>query len=591
MDCSLQAKFGYIDKIPQSSGSAAVYGSAVHEAIDSYHKGKTLDEAVEVFRDYMNNNEPDYWNRMTSFTSYMDQGPKMIADYIDQRKWSTTDVVASEFRFMVPFGEHQISGIVDILELSHDHSLMKIVDLKTGKRPIMDALHLNIQFCVDPSTEILTRRGWKTYNELTIGEEVLTINHETGEGEWQPLIDVHTFDAVNQELVSFEGYGHSSLTTKNHRWPVIHTISSKKGWRKEKRFKESDELYCDDRIIGSALVKNLPFDSLYSDELVELLAWIWTEGNLRQDGTFCFSQSETVNLENVLRIRQLLEKIYGPESESLRGKIYSTWRESKDSDCSRFYLNKSASEDLYKYFYNMKLKIIDYNFINSLTFKQLHLFIDTSILADGSEQNYRVITQKEKARLDVLQMACSLVGIRTSLTKENIKSNGDYNGWEFWRLSLKEKDNLYVPSKKKKQYVNYTGIVWCPRTQNQTWYARRNGQVYFTGNTIYEWASHQKEFWCGHPDEPEKYAGFENGEELYEHYKSIERKAYWYDLKKQEEIYVGPRSMKDYARLYRVCEQVARAVEHEVFVPAINENTCVWCPYQDICPMYFNADE
>jgi RecB family exonuclease len=255
MDCSLQAKFGYIDKIPQSSGSAAVYGSAVHEAIDSYHKGKTLDEAVEVFRNYMNSNEPDYWNRMTSFTSYMDQGPKMIADYIDQRKWSTTDVVASEFRFMVPFGEHQISGIVDILELSHDHSLMKIVDLKTGKRPIMDALHLNIQF------------------------------------------------------------------------------------------------------------------------------------------------------------------------------------------------------------------------------------------------------------------------------------------------------------------------------------------------TIYEWASHQKEFWCGHPDEPEKYAGFENGEELYEHYKSIERKAYWYDLKKQEEIYVGPRSMKDYARLYRVCEQVARAVEHEVFVPAINENTCVWCPYQDICPMYFEADE
>ena len=70
----------------------------------------------------MNNNEPDYWNRMTSFTSYMDQGPKMIADYIDQRKWSTTDVVASEFRFMVPFGEHQISGIVDILEpVSYTH--------------------------------------------------------------------------------------------------------------------------------------------------------------------------------------------------------------------------------------------------------------------------------------------------------------------------------------------------------------------------------------------------------------------------------------------------------------------------------------
>lgn len=29
----------------------------------------------------------------------------------------------------------------------------------------------------------------------------------------------------------------------------------------------------------------------------------------------------------------------------------------------------------------------------------------------------------------------------------------------------------------------HDGIVWCPRTPNQTWMARRNGSCYFTGNT------------------------------------------------------------------------------------------------------------
>lgn len=253
--CSLQAKFNYIDGMPQASGSAAIYGSAVHEAIDMFHKGATEEEAVEVFKTYMNDNPPDYYNRMTSFTGYMDQGPKMIHEYIDQRKWATGDIIASEKRFMVNFGEHQLSGIVDYMELSHDHSELRVVDLKTGKRPIMDALHLNIQM------------------------------------------------------------------------------------------------------------------------------------------------------------------------------------------------------------------------------------------------------------------------------------------------------------------------------------------------TIYYYASLQKEFWCGHPDDPEKYSGFDNGEELYEHFKSVPRKVFWYDMKKNEPIYVGDRTMKDFARLYRLCEQVDRAMQYEVFVPTIDENSCVWCPYQEICPVYFGADD
>lgn len=249
-ECALQAKFSYLDQRPQQTGSAALFGSAVHEAIDMYHNGYTEEECVSYFIDFMNNNEPDYWNRRATLSGYLDQGMTMIREYIKSRQWSDTEVIASEFRFMVDIGEHQFSGIIDSLMLPNDHSALYIVDNKTGKRPILDALYLNIQF------------------------------------------------------------------------------------------------------------------------------------------------------------------------------------------------------------------------------------------------------------------------------------------------------------------------------------------------TGYHWASYQKEFWCGYPGQEDKYSGFENGEELWEYFKDIPREGYWLDLKKMEYIYVGPRGPLDFARMYRLMEQVSRAIELDACIPTIDESTCTWCPYQDVCPVY-----
>lgn len=253
--CALQTKYSYIDGLPSPTGSAAMFGSAVHEAIDRFHKGATEEQAVNIFKEELTKQEPDYWNRMTTLTGYLDNGERMIREYVASQQWADYDVVSSEFRFMVDIGEHQVSGIVDILQLPHNHSSLDIVDLKTGRRPILDTLHLDIQF------------------------------------------------------------------------------------------------------------------------------------------------------------------------------------------------------------------------------------------------------------------------------------------------------------------------------------------------SLYIYATYQKEFWCGHPDEPDKYSGFENGEELFEYFKNIPRRGFWYDLKKNEPINVGDRTMRDFARIYRLIEQVARAVEHEVFIPTINGDTCTWCDYQDICPVYFSKDD
>jgi hypothetical protein len=76
-------------------------------------------------------------------------------------------------------------------------------------------------WCADEQTEVLTFEGWRRYDQLQVDDLVLTLDHKVGVSEWQHVSEVNVFDVVDEPMVSLEGAGHSSLTTLNHRWPVI----------------------------------------------------------------------------------------------------------------------------------------------------------------------------------------------------------------------------------------------------------------------------------------------------------------------------------------------------------------------------------
>src|SRR5258708_2470864 len=49
-------------------------------------------------------------------------------------------------------------------------------------------------FCVDEQTEILTQRGWITHHSLEAGDIALSLDPETREICWEPVISVPRFD-------------------------------------------------------------------------------------------------------------------------------------------------------------------------------------------------------------------------------------------------------------------------------------------------------------------------------------------------------------------------------------------------------------
>ena len=102
--------------------------------------------------------------------------------------------------------------------------------------------------------------------------------------------------------------------------------------------------------------------------------------------------------------------------------------------------------------------------------------------------------------------------------------------------------------------------------------------------TVYLYAISQREFWVGAKNNPD-FPGLENGEWLWETIgRDMPKRAIWFGLWNGKEHDAGPRTETDFGRLYRVCEQIERAIEHEIFVPKIGTH-CQVCDFAEPCAM------
>lgn len=339
-------------------------------------------------------------------------------------------------------------------------------------------------YCVDEQTEILTVNGWKRYDELRSGDVVRTLNHETGMAEWQPVESVHVFPAERRQLLSMRTRDHSSLTTLNHRWPV----ESYRHRQDEfiRTWKTSETLASADRIIKAAPSADTPTEQKWSDDFVELVAWIYTEGTIREGGAVRLCQSHQVNADMCDRIESALRRLFGEPSESLAHENRvdkPRWRAWSEDRNRRWALNKAASDLL---LVACPDKVPAFWWLRDLTLAQLELFIRVSQMADGDGTRDEVRTprmgQKDSRRADAYQFALLLAGYASSIHQR--RTNGEsvvsmHAGTRSCPIAAARQPQ----TRAKVEVVDHDGIVWCPKTSNMTWLARRNGSVYFTGNT------------------------------------------------------------------------------------------------------------
>jgi hypothetical protein len=184
----------------------------------------------------------------------------------------------------------------------------------------------------------------------------------------------------------------------------------------------------------------------------------------------------------VSRIRRALEAV---------GASYYEFQDVRNgTPMTHFELNATTSFEFWKVFKSHK--VVDPEFITSLTRAQLQLFVGVSVLGDGTgvhrETQCNIVQENEK-QLFAVQMACHLLGIRTSLRQQDMMSYGKPG--KKWVLGLltqtfvNPKRAVYNAGAEGMRitYETYEGTVWCVTTRNGNWLSQRKGSVSYTANT------------------------------------------------------------------------------------------------------------
>jgi len=323
----------------------------------------------------------------------------------------------------------------------------------------------NIIYCVDEKTEVLTENGFKKYDKIKIGEKILTLGMD-GKVNWSPVEEVFS-KVADVKMYRYKSRNFDAWATYNHRWIVKRRYSNKY------EINISEDLHKKERFIPK-FAHSPKKKKSYKDEYVELLSWIFSEGyyvknqgnGIRNttDNSIIITQSERVNKKYCEAIRDCLD------ANDVKWKEYYQ----KQNGCISFRFAFRLGEKIKK---NFPDKIPTAEFARRLTTKQAKIFIETFVKADGwiDKSGTMAISQKNKKCIDILAMISVLGGYSPSIIPPG--KNGAYT------LRMTQFDYVYT-NELKPIISNEKMRVWCPRTEIGTFYARRNGRCYWTGNTL-----------------------------------------------------------------------------------------------------------
>lgn len=394
--------------------------------------------------------------------------------------------VASEFidKFKhIRFSDNVVQETLD----GRDRALGRLAKMLNVPAEVLTGMGDVNHWCVPDDTQILTHdRGWVSESELHVGDVVYTLNVNTRLAEWQPVRDVARFDVDNIEMVKIAGRFHDSLSTPTHRWLIER--DGQLTWT------TSSELHHDDRIIRSMPTAVTSTVAKYDDAFVELLAWYVTDGTLTRTRAGSpaqarIGQSHRVNSANVDRIRAALVMWCGAAGD-MNGAL-PTWREEThvSSGMTIFVLNRHARNAIIAEMTEPFRKILNLDVVHAFTHAQLELFISTFIAGDGGERNgSRQTAQRDVDRLAAVELAAIIAGypVTTGARWSAGYKPGELTTLRIGKQPVDAKHRYDRPRVGDTDTEWYSGRIWCPVTDNTTWLAKRNGQVFFTGNSAWQ---------------------------------------------------------------------------------------------------------
>lgn len=347
--------------------------------------------------------------------------------------------------------------------------------------------------CYDKNTKAVTKSGLKSYNELKVGDLVLTINPETGIIE-EKEIEKIIVQNYNGEMYHFKNKRCDFLTTPNHRYLYSH--NNMLNWASSEELNILDEKKYFP--IGQINVTHKDIINIPEIGNVDSDAFFYVCGAFIGDGFTAYQEKETINKSGSLsKSWRIFFDV--PKNDKCRKKLEESltkldikWHAEKNKSGEHIYF---TSEKWLKFFNTFGIGAANkyipdwmFNYSKSNLFNLLMGCHDS----DGhgfniKKRNNSITTVSIKLR-DQLCYIMSMVGFHARFSKKEkpkypvkINSrviNSNYDGWVIYF------SNIRSPLFPKANIVNYNDKIWCLKVKdNKNFLVERNGITGYSGNT------------------------------------------------------------------------------------------------------------
>jgi len=350
---------------------------------------------------------------------------------------------------------------VRALEIAFKKSCAKAGLLKTKPE-----LHFH---CVDKNTEILTKKGWKKYNELKLKELIYTLNTKKDVIELKSLSKVYIYPKYSGDLYSFKNRYIDALFSPEHNLLVKinkKTPSGSSVWSDWKTISVEDLMNEKSKRMIKLRLSGIKEKGLYSigKSKAALLGWILTDGHIsKAEKDITIGQSCIVNKHKCDIIRKILKESGLKYSEHLHNfRILNKLGDTKwifewinDDRTPKWKLLNLPYEELME-IYNAMMELVKY--------------LDGELMLGDGSRGTELCTQNKK-RIDFFRTLCCLIGKRTCIGNK-------------FRIYITNHNNCNILEKKHIKKIKYKGLIWCPNVDNGTWIARKNEQIFITSNSL-----------------------------------------------------------------------------------------------------------
>jgi ribonucleoside-triphosphate reductase len=323
--------------------------------------------------------------------------------------------------------------------------------------------------CLSEDTDILTPNGWLGYADIEPGQVIKTFNINSGAIEDQPVKSMFS-RPYSGEMYHLSNRIQDQLISPGHR-----VVRKKFNTEQDFVLEEVERVAAlKSPVIIPVTGKNPRPDKEISDDEIRLLAWIIAEGSKesytrhRHCHRITIYQSKIKSPENYQEIVAILNRL---------GLSYTN-RDSVPAlgtSSTMIRMNAESSQRILDNLFNTRetVKFIPV-VLKNMSRRQARLFLETYLKADGHEGSKITTTNIEI--LNGLQHIAvdAEFGFTVGTRKPTIGRKTIHI------LRLIDHQDTYIQRIRK---VDYSGVIWCPTTDNQTVIARRNGKVFITGNT------------------------------------------------------------------------------------------------------------